>query len=387
MSDTSRACGRYVRASPQLPVSWYFDPEIFALEKKLLFDAGANYVGHELMVPNVGDYHTLALDRPRQDAGAQRRAPASSSCPTSAATARRSCSRAAGNAAEHRLPAAPLDLRPEGRAARRAALPREPLRQAAFDAAHELERPALHRPARPAPDLARITTMADWDFSGYVLDSVRVDEYDINWKTFIETYLEVYHVDFFHPGLGNFTDCNNFSVDYGDEYSVQIVAAEGRRCSRPGTPVYSKWHEACLKQLDGREPKHGALWATYFPGLTFEWYPNVLIVSHLIPRSPTRTTNVVEFYYPEEIVAFRARIRRGAAGGVRRDRDRGQRDLRAPRPRPPRALRAGPGRRRPLPVTDGRRRSALPRVAAPQAGVGLRSRISLLVRDVADPFF
>ena len=46
-------------AAPQLPVSWYFDPEIFALEKKLLFDAGSNYVGHELMVPNVGDYYTL----------------------------------------------------------------------------------------------------------------------------------------------------------------------------------------------------------------------------------------------------------------------------------------------------------------------------------------
>ena len=43
----------------QLPVSWYFDPKIFELEKRLLFDAGANYVGHELMVPKVGDYHTL----------------------------------------------------------------------------------------------------------------------------------------------------------------------------------------------------------------------------------------------------------------------------------------------------------------------------------------
>ena len=42
-----------------LPVSWYFDPAIFALEKKLLFAAGANYIGHELMVPNVGDYYTL----------------------------------------------------------------------------------------------------------------------------------------------------------------------------------------------------------------------------------------------------------------------------------------------------------------------------------------
>ena len=48
------------RSQSQLPVSWYFDPKIFELEKKHLFDAGSNYVGHELMVPKVGDYHTLA---------------------------------------------------------------------------------------------------------------------------------------------------------------------------------------------------------------------------------------------------------------------------------------------------------------------------------------
>jgi choline monooxygenase len=125
----------------------------------------------------------------------------------------------------------------------------------------------------------------------------------MNWKTFVETYLEVYHVNPYHPGLGNFTDCENFTVDYGEEYSIQIVAAKAG-LERPGTPVYRKWHEACLKQLDGRTPKYGALWASYFPGLTFEWYPNVLVVSHLIPRSPTHTTNVVEFYYPEEIVLF-----------------------------------------------------------------------------------
>src|SRR5574341_1855654 len=47
-------------AACQLPVSWYFDPEIFTQEKKLLFDGGANYVGHELMVPNPGDWHSLA---------------------------------------------------------------------------------------------------------------------------------------------------------------------------------------------------------------------------------------------------------------------------------------------------------------------------------------
>src|SRR5438094_672522 len=58
MSNVARL--RELSPAPcQLPVAWYFDPAIFELEKKLLFDAGANYVGHELMVSNVGDYYTL----------------------------------------------------------------------------------------------------------------------------------------------------------------------------------------------------------------------------------------------------------------------------------------------------------------------------------------
>ncbi len=47
------------RASPQLPLSWYFDPHIAALEKRLLFDRGPGYVGHTRMVPNPGDYRVL----------------------------------------------------------------------------------------------------------------------------------------------------------------------------------------------------------------------------------------------------------------------------------------------------------------------------------------
>ena len=58
MSDLSNA-SRFSLATPQLPVHWYFDPEIYEIEKRVLFDAGPGYVGHELMVPNVGDYHTL----------------------------------------------------------------------------------------------------------------------------------------------------------------------------------------------------------------------------------------------------------------------------------------------------------------------------------------
>jgi phenylpropionate dioxygenase-like ring-hydroxylating dioxygenase large terminal subunit len=35
-----------------------------------------------------------------------------------------------------------------------------------------------------------------------------------------------------------------------------------------------------------------------------EWYPHVLVVSTLFPQGPQKTSNIVEFYYPEEIAAF-----------------------------------------------------------------------------------
>ena len=58
MSDLS-AVAAFSRTTPQLPVHWYFDPAIYEVEKRLLFDEGPGYVGHELMVPNIGDYHSL----------------------------------------------------------------------------------------------------------------------------------------------------------------------------------------------------------------------------------------------------------------------------------------------------------------------------------------
>jgi len=288
-------------AKCQLPVSWYFDPEVFAREKKLLFDAGSNYAGHEVSVPELGDYQTLAwMDHAkvliRNADGVE----------------------LLSNVCRHRQA-----LLPEGRGKLDKIVC--PLHRWTYDLKGELlgaprfsENPCVKLrstpltnwngllfagPRDPRRDLAAMTTGADFDFSGYLLERVAINDYACNWKTFVEVYLEVYHVDYLHAGLGNFADCDNSHADYGEHYSVQVVPAR-KGLTQPGTPVYRKWQEACLRQLRGKTPKYGALWASYFPGLTFEWYPNVLIVSNLIPRSPELTTNIVEFYYPEEIAHF-----------------------------------------------------------------------------------
>src|SRR5512139_2026035 len=46
-------------SAPQLPVSAYFDPAVFERELEVFFARGPGYAGHQLMVPEVGDYMTL----------------------------------------------------------------------------------------------------------------------------------------------------------------------------------------------------------------------------------------------------------------------------------------------------------------------------------------
>jgi choline monooxygenase len=288
-------------ASCQLPVSWYCDPAIFALEQKLLFEAGPNYVGHELMVPEAGDYHTIAGSR---DAWMLMRNESGVEVLSNVCRHRQAVMLSGrGNVGSIVCPVHrwTYDLRGELLGAPH--FPESPSLRLGSKPVKRWNGLLFAGPRDPVRDLAKLASAADWDFSGYAYHSVRIDEYDVNWKTFLEAYLEVYHVEPYHPGLGNFTDCGDFSIDLGEEYSVQRVGAKAG-FAKPGTPAYRRWHEVCLRQLDGRSPRQGALWMTYFPGLMLEWYPNVLVVSQLIPRSPTRTTNVVEFYYPEEITLF-----------------------------------------------------------------------------------
>jgi choline monooxygenase len=158
-------------------------------------------------------------------------------------------------------------------------------------------------PRDAVADLAGIGTHPEFDFSGYRFDHVEIHECEYNWKTFIEVYLEDYHVVPFHPGLGQFVSCDDLRWTFGERWSLQTVGT-WKALGRPGTPVYRRWHEQVLRWNAGTPPARGAMWLTIYPNVMLEWYPHVLVVSTLVPRGPQKTTNIVEFYYPEEIALF-----------------------------------------------------------------------------------
>ncbi|MEX8518543.1 MAG: aromatic ring-hydroxylating dioxygenase subunit alpha [Leptothrix sp. (in: b-proteobacteria)] len=307
MSDLSITLEALKQSRTQLPVSSYFDAALFKEEMRLIFQPGPRYLGHELMVPQVGDYHALAHEGEgraliRTDKGVE----------------------LVSNVCRHRQA---VMLRGRGNTGGNVVCPLHRWTYALdgqlIGAPHFKEDPCLNLRNYPVrtwnglvfedngrdigADLAGLGPRAELDFEGYVYDRTELHECNYNWKTFIEVYLEDYHVGPFHPGLGNFVTCDDLRWEMGQEYSVQTVGVAqgaGKALGKSGSKVYERWQQQVLKYQNGVAPTRGAIWLTYYPHIMVEWYPNVLTVSTLYPISPDKTLNSVEFYYPEEIVAF-----------------------------------------------------------------------------------
>lgn len=292
------------RPTSQLPIEWYFDEQLHRQELQTLFLNGPRYVGHELMVPEVGDYYAL----PQEDSGR-------------ALVRNEGGIELVSNICRHRQ-AIMLDGR--GKTNNIVC----PLHRWTYDLKGELlgaphfeKSPCLNLQKFPLKswngllfedngrdilkDLGNSKFAKYFDFTGYKLGHVEMHPCNYSWRTFIEVYLEDYHVVPFHPGLGKFVNCGNLAWEFGENYSVQTVGILDH-LNTTGSPVYEKWTEQCRKYFDGGKslPEFGAVWLTYYPNIMLEWYPGVITVSTVHPISMTKTMNVVEFYYPEEVVDF-----------------------------------------------------------------------------------
>ncbi len=308
MSDLSL---QLQQAASQLPVSSYFDEALFQRELKTIFQQGPRYVGHQLSVPESGDYHAVP-----QEAGGR------------ALVRSHQGVELISNICRHRQAVmlqgrGSLHTQQKGSAGGNIVCPLHRWTYAPqgqlLGAPHFAQDPCLNLKNYPLrewngllfedngrdieADLANMGPRAALDFTGFKLDHVELHECNYNWKTFIEVYLEDYHVEPFHPGLGNFVTCDDLSWQFKKEFSVQTVGI-ANRLGKAGSPVYERWQKQLMQYRQGAVPEYGAIWLTYYPHIMVEWYPHVLTVSTLHPISPEKTLNMVEFYYPEEIVAF-----------------------------------------------------------------------------------
>lgn len=105
-----------------------------------------------------------------------------------------------------------------------------------------------------------------------------------NWKTYVDNYLEGYHIPLVHPGLFKELDHSAYRVETYGGYSRQRA------------PLRPRGQDA----LFGRSLKDGApaeaLYYWVFPNLMLNLYPDHLQANLVLPLAPERTLTRFEWY-------------------------------------------------------------------------------------------
>ncbi len=289
-----------------LPISWYFDPEILEIERRALFGAGPKYSGHVSMVKNDGDYFTLGGQQKGKLLVKNQGRP-----------------QLVSNVCRHRQAEM---LTGSGHAKSIVC----PIHNWAYDL-NGCQVAAPHFGKNPCLDLER-TELAEWngmlftgprdvrhelaplnswtelDTSDYVLERVDEEEHDLNWKVFLEVYLEDYHIGAVHPGFRVFVDAadirNAFQAVGGDRFFFEQVHV---RWPLPpaATPKFAAYQKVLMDVLAGQRPPYAAIWMCLFSGQLIEWYPFAVVATTYTPLSPTRTRLRSEYFFDRQIAETR----------------------------------------------------------------------------------
>lgn len=284
-----------------LPIASYFAAEALARERAAMFAKAPRYVGHRLMVPARGDYHVLAnrdnaqtLVHTDDDSYAL----VSNICRHSQAV----MLEGRGNARVISCPVHRWAYDLQGRQIAAPHFKTNPCRNLAASPLQEWQGMLFEAGRDVAAELRDLPLQNCITFDNYVFDRAETVTYDVNWKIFIEVYLENYHVGPMHPGLGNFVNPPDVTWYFSDHYSLHSVGIRAA-LNKPGTPVYRDYHEAVLRCFADPRPPFGAIWMLYYPNIMLEWYPGAMVISTVIPLAPEKCLNVVEFFYDQDVAA------------------------------------------------------------------------------------
>jgi phenylpropionate dioxygenase-like ring-hydroxylating dioxygenase large terminal subunit len=289
-----------------LPISWYFDPAILEIERRELFAVGPRYVSHAHVVSAEGDYVALGGQNQGwllvQHEG--RPQLVSNVCRHRQAEMLTGC----GHAKHIVCPIHNWAYRLDG---------------CQIAAPHFGENPGLGLPTCDVSEwngmlftgprsideeLAPLAGWTELNSAGYVLDRVDEEEHAVNWKAYLEVYLEDYHISAVHPGFRAFVDPDDLRG------ALQFVGGDRFTCEQinvrwplhvAGSPKFAEFQRILFDVWQGRRPDFAAIWLCIFPGQLIEWYPGTMVATTYTPLSPMRTRLRSEYHFRADIAATR----------------------------------------------------------------------------------
>jgi choline monooxygenase len=281
-----------------LPAALYTSPEIFAAEKDKIFSRTWQVVGHASQVANVGDYFTTELIgeplifvrgadgqlRGFYNVCRHRAGPPAEGCGS------RKLFRCGYHGWTYSLEGALLNATEiegvEGFRAEDFAL-----QQVLTDEWFNLVYANLDPKATPLRELlgGLPNQTEKFHFTEMKLLERRTYDMKCNWKTYVDNYLEGYHLPSVHPGLNRELDYNAYVVE---PYARHVRQFSPIRGVQPGNTTPRRYQET-----------HDDLTTDYFwifPNWMLNCYPDNVSLNIVQPIEPERTLAIFEWYLPEK---------------------------------------------------------------------------------------
>jgi len=125
-------------------------------------------------------------------------------------------------------------------------------------------------------------------FEGMKLFERRTYDMKCNWKTYVDNYLEGYHLPSVHPGLNRELDFNAYTVE---PYARHVRQFSPIRGAQPGDASPRRYQEA------REDLTTDYYWI--FPNWMLNCYPDNVSLNIVLPLEPERSLAIFEWYLPE----------------------------------------------------------------------------------------
>jgi choline monooxygenase len=149
----------------------------------------------------------------------------------------------------------------------------------------------LDAEARPLGEsLGELPEQAErFGFAGMKLFERRIYDMKCNWKTYVDNYLEGYHLPSVHPGLNRELDYNAYVVEPYRRHVRQFSPIRGAQAGDAAPRRYQVAREDLTTDY---------FWI--FPNWMLNCYPDNVSLNIVLPLEPERSLAIFEWYLPEK---------------------------------------------------------------------------------------
>lgn len=106
---------------------------------------------------------------------------------------------------------------------------------------------------------------------------------NVNWKSYMDTFLDNYHLEAYHPNFRTFLDSRYIESIFEEDFSVQAIHL--REKPQIKTPALQAYLD-CYNKYIGKFPEdYGAVWLCIYPNIIIEISQCFALVAIVVPES------------------------------------------------------------------------------------------------------